>query len=176
MSRSSPSTPLHQACIARSFLHLPYLNIVYFILIQQSIEVKVTQRLNRAIIIKTNQRVRSFLESSCRRALEGFHFYNSCVTERLWEKGVLLKRQACVWRGGMCIRRLYLVGMLCPGSVFIVMLKQECRCCVMKACKAAAVSFHLFSSGFTFFIYRYIFVTDETSALLQNQMSCLAAF
>lgn len=96
-----------------------------------------------------------FLESSCRRALEGFHFYNSCVTERLWEKGVLLKRRACVWSGGMCIRRLYLVGMLCPGSMFIVMLKQECQRCVMKACKAAAVLFHLFSSGFTFIIYIY---------------------
>jgi len=79
-------------------------------------------------------------------ALQGFLLYNSCITEeRLREKGVLLKDRECVCvEGGMCKQRLYLVGMVCPGSVFIVMLKQECQCCVMKAFSFVSSLFPLY--------------------------------
>lgn len=77
---------------------------------QQSMEVKVMQGSNRALTIKPNVS-RGVLERSCRCTLEGFHFYNSCITvERLREKGVLLKRQMCV-HGGMFLRSSYLPGM-----------------------------------------------------------------
>ncbi len=69
-------------------------------------------------------------------------------------------RRACVRlcaRAGGCVYGdCTLSECFCPGSVFIVMLKQECRCCcVMKVWKTAAVSSHLCCLRGSLFIYGF---------------------